>query len=148
MIQTSLLTEGAPAAPKRCFKCGEWKTRSEFYRHPQMGDGLLGKCKVCTRRDVQQNYEARRERYLDYEKRRYGPKRITGIMKSKKRHPEHERARLHLRNAVARGRITKQPCEVCGAARVDAHHPDYSKPLEVRWLCRKHHMALHRMEAA
>ncbi|MFC3331681.1 hypothetical protein ACFOEM_04310 [Paenalcaligenes hominis] len=34
-------------------------------------------------------------------------------------------------------------CEVCGKSKVDAHHDDYSKPLEVRWLCREHHMQHH-----
>lgn len=38
---------------KTCFKCGETKMRSEFYAHPQMGDGLLGKCKRCTRKDAE-----------------------------------------------------------------------------------------------
>jgi len=38
---------------KQCFKCLETKDRSEFYAHPQMGDGLLGKCKACTRKDAE-----------------------------------------------------------------------------------------------
>lgn len=41
------------------------------------------------------------------------------------------------------GNIARLPCEVCGAEKVDAHHDDYSKPLEVRWLCRRHHRLHH-----
>lgn len=47
-----------------------------------------------------------------------------------------------LRNAVRRGELVKQPCEKCGD-KAQAHHPDYSKPLEVQWLCREHHMEAH-----
>lgn len=47
-------------------------------------------------------------------------------------------------NAVSSGKIKKQPCEVCGAELVEAHHDDYNKPLEVRWLCKKHHTEWHR----
>jgi hypothetical protein len=36
---------------KTCFRCGEDKPLSDYYAHKQMGDGRLGKCKVCTRRD-------------------------------------------------------------------------------------------------
>lgn len=45
--------------------------------------------------------------------------------------------------AIRRGRLTKQPCDVCGSTDVQAHHDDYAKPLEVRWLCRGHHDAVH-----
>jgi hypothetical protein len=48
--------------------------------------------------------------------------------------------------ALARkeGRILSQPCEVCGNPYADAHHEDYSKPLELRYLCTRHHMQYHR----
>ena len=45
---------------------------------------------------------------------------------------------------VKTGRIVRKPCEVCGNERSQAHHEDYAKPLEVRWLCQKHHQAEHR----
>lgn len=46
--------------------------------------------------------------------------------------------------AVHKGRLIRQPCEVCGAEDlIVAHHDDYSKPLEVRWLCRQHHADVH-----
>ena len=36
---------------KKCFKCGVEKPLTEFYVHPKMGDGHLGKCKDCTKKD-------------------------------------------------------------------------------------------------
>ena len=52
-----------------------------------------------------------------------------------------------LASAVNRGLIEPQPCEVCGALHAEAHHDDHHRPLEVRWLCRKHHKALHARRA-
>ena len=56
---------------------------------------------------------------------------------------EHHDARRSVRNALLRGDLVKGVCEVCSATRVDAHHDDYSRPLDVRWLCRAHHMEVH-----
>ncbi len=51
-------------------------------------------------------------------------------------------ARHHLQGSVRAGRIKKQPC-FCGELKVQAHHNDYPKTLQVVWLCRKHHEELH-----
>jgi hypothetical protein len=59
-----------------------------------------------------------------------------------------ERARRAVSHAVARGKLFPKPCETCGATKAEAHHEDYSRPLDVRWLCRAHHMELHRKVAA
>ena len=52
-------------------------------------------------------------------------------------------AHLAVRRALVSGTLEKQGCEVCGMEIVDAHHDQYDEPLEVRWLCRLHHVKLH-----
>lgn len=44
---------------------------------------------------------------------------------------------------IRRGKLIPEPCEVCQADKVEAHHDDYDKPLSVRWLCRPCHLAHH-----
>lgn len=50
------------------------------------------------------------------------------------------------RSAIRRGLIEKQPCEVCGSPDSEAHHGDYLRPLNVTWVCRAHHKAIHAAE--
>ena len=46
--------------------------------------------------------------------------------------------------AVKTGKLVRQPCECCGVTeKVHAHHDDYSKRLEVNWLCPLHHKQRH-----
>lgn len=52
-------------------------------------------------------------------------------------------ASAKLRYAVRKGAIARQPCEVCGCENSQAHHYDYNKPLDVLWLCQKHHSEWH-----
>lgn len=50
-----------------------------------------------------------------------------------------------LNSAIQKGLIKRKPCEKCGTTeRVHGHHEDYSKPLDVVWLCIKHHATRHR----
>ena len=65
--------------------------------------------------------------------------RYTKRFRNKSR--DKTRAHDRVRYALATGRLTKQPCQVCGCEKSESHHHDYSKPLEVEWLCRTHHIA-------
>ena len=56
------------------------------------------------------------------------------------------KAQSLVRTAIQTKKLKRGCCEVCGSFRVDAHHDDYSKPLVVRWLCRRHHMLWHSAE--
>ena len=60
-----------------------------------------------------------------------------------KKNPEKRKVHELLREAVRLGIVDKSPCKVCGAKKSVAHHPDYSKPLEVIWLCAIHHRQAH-----
>jgi len=62
----------------------------------------------------------------------------------KKKVNDKVRSRKRFYRSILDGRTTKQPCSVCGNLLVEGHHPDYSKPFGVVWLCRKHHIELHR----
>lgn len=52
-------------------------------------------------------------------------------------------AHLAVQRALVSGTLEKRGCEVCGRDAVDAHHDRYDEPLNVRWLCRRHHVRLH-----
>lgn len=68
--------------------------------------------------------------------------------RQKERWPEKEAARRKVRYAVQWGHLTPKPCERCGADEAQAHHHDYSKPLDVEWLCRPCHTETHVAERA
>lgn len=59
------------------------------------------------------------------------------------RYPERREASHAVGNAVRDGKLAKLPCVVCGNLNVEAHHADYSQPLDVMWLCDRHHKEIH-----
>ncbi|KKM91722.1 hypothetical protein LCGC14_1225600 [marine sediment metagenome] len=54
-------------------------------------------------------------------------------------------SRSALNHAIQQGKIKREPCKICGKA-AEAHHPDYTKPLLVEWLCFPHHREFHNLQ--
>lgn len=59
------------------------------------------------------------------------------------RYPEKASAHRAVAYALQRGTLVRGPCEACGAELAQAHHDDYSRKLDVRWLCRPCHRTWH-----
>jgi len=53
--------------------------------------------------------------------------------------PVKKRCRAKVYDAIRRGKLIRQPCEICGEVKSEAHHKDYLRPFEIEWLCRPHH---------
>lgn len=70
-------------------------------------------------------------------------KQLFGLAASverwRQKYPERTKAHRKVFVAMRNGALKKKPC-FCGTTKVEAHHPDYSKPLKIKWLCKKHHI--------
>ena len=133
---------------KTCNVCLIKKTTADFYKHPQMADGLLGVCKECHKKAVINNRLNNVERYREYDKQRSKlPHRVSAALEINKRWLNEDKRRMKCRNAVARALkrnvIVPLNCFVCGSEETVAHHPSYDLPLDVVWLCQAHHVQLH-----
>lgn len=130
---------------KQCFKCKEEKELSEFYKHKQMGDGHLNKCKECTKADATNHRDNNLEKIREYDRGRGNRQGYGYIKEYREKYPNKHKAHSMVRNAVSSKKLFKEPCEVCGSKkRLHAHHDDYVKPLNIRWLCAAHHRQWHR----
>ena len=135
-------TLGCPM--KTCFKCEKTKPLTEFYKHPQMADGRVNKCKECNKKDVRENRKNKVEYYREYDKRRGNRQTKEYRDWYRATYPRKCSARTAVGNAVRDGYLFPQPCEECGNVdNIHAHHDDYSKQLDVRWLCAACHKAWH-----
>ena len=79
-----------------------------------------------------------REYYLTHKEQAF-----ENVKRSMKKYPSERKVRALAMRAIENGTLVRGVCEVCGSTKVDAHHDDYNKPLEVRWLCREHHLQWH-----
>lgn len=143
----------------KCKTCGAAKAPADFYASNK------SRCKDCVKSSVKAHRAANLERVRQYDRMRASqPHRVVARSEYQKtrafaesheaaakrwsaKHPERKRAQTAVSNAVRDGRLLRWPvCEVpdcCGNP--EAHHPDYSMPLVVTWLCGKHHKEAHRL---
>jgi len=135
---------------KKCFKCGIEKQLSEYYSHKGMVDGHLGKCKCCTKLDIQKRekllstnlewVESERKRCRERHHRLYSKAQKKYVYKyddGKKwadRYPEKKKATNRSQN------MTKPFNEA------EKHHWSYNEEhyRDVIWLTKKNHMQGHR----
>lgn len=96
--------------------------------------------RAYSREKYQRNKESERAR-----KRAQRPKRSQAIAALGPAKLKQRRCIAQVREALAKGVLVRQPCERCGERSVNAHHDDYDRPLDVRWLCVPHHREWHRL---
>ena len=115
-----------------------------------MGDLEEGRRKKLLQREYDRRYKLRNRGKIAAAKAAYFQANREKINARVRRHysvsPEHYNARQSVAYALSKGRIKKaEKCEDCGSeTKLQAHHNDYLKPLEVQWLCQKCHAIRHR----
>lgn len=135
---------------KKCYACGMTKELTEYHKDRGRPDGVSADCKPCKAlryKKYMDKPETKEKLRLYWQDRQADPefrKEKALVAKRQRLKPENKikfQARRELRDAIRRGEITRLPCEVCASTeKVEGHHEDYSKPLDVQWLCSQHHV--------
>ena len=124
-------------------------------------DSNKTKCKECVKAKVRANRMAKIEYYRSFDRARANlPHRVEARAKHRQTdeykiqhaaackkwsvsNATRRRAQNVVASAIRDGKVERQPCLICGA-QAEAHHPDYSAPLAVSWLCSVHHAQTHK----
>lgn len=114
----------------KCSVCLELKDEEAFALFAASKRGRVYKCKECSKVYKRQHYLKNKENY-------------AAKKRSRQRNSSKHKSVSAVYHAIKAGKLVRQPCEECGAEKAEAHHDDYAKPLEVRWLCRSHHRQWH-----
>jgi hypothetical protein len=134
----------APGAPRHV-KRPPWRPKTEAQRLKFRATQARVKLRHSRKEDAKKKA---RERLDRPEIRQRNRDRAREYMR-RRRHEDplfrkKEAGRLMVTLAVKSGWLVKGPCRDCGTTdKVEAHHPDYDRPLDVIWLCPTHHLAEH-----
>lgn len=137
--------EEKPAA-KKCTKCGREKPASLFRRSSTLKDGLTSRCIECIREDGREQRQNNLEKARGWQRRwrqnsgddpHLRQRKNASNRKWSARNKHKRRAHKIVELAIIRGDLARpETCQQCGAAgNIQASHTDYSRPLDVEWLC-------------
>lgn len=140
---------------KRCSSCKIEKDESEFYRNKRSKDGLKSQCKKCHLEGSIRTRDKERHRISN----RQWMRNSNYYDRPEVRNRERKRALLRNNTLKAKIRyltiraielgllVRPDDCGRCGkSGDIQAHHPDYSNPLNVIWLCPLCHAEEHRIK--
>lgn len=129
---------------KHCNGCGSSKPLSEFSRDRRAYDGVQSRCKTC-RAAMSAQWAADNPEKQNASRRDHQRQGWNDAANVKKR-----AARRAVQTALEAGRLTRPSvCDGCGDPKpVQAHHRDYSRPLDVDWFCTGCHREAHKKEGA
>jgi len=116
-----------------------------MYGHAVMDDGLTKMQRYRLRHPERALESARLSKHNRSEEQRERDRERNRISVAAyaARNQEKIRAKGILNRAVKRGDLTREPCVECGDPDTHGHHTDYSRPLDVVWLCPLHHGRTH-----
>lgn len=121
---------------KKCARCGELKPLEEFHKSRFGNGGRQAYCKACQAKCMRQWRRDNPDQCREHQRKH--------IATHRKRHQDRAIARQKITWLLKSGKLTPGPCIVCGTTEdIQAHHPDYSKPPDVVWICRPHHQDHH-----
>jgi len=132
---------------KHCNSCETEKDESEFGKRKASYDGLSAKCRMCQKvydkaRNNQEHRVEARAIYAQTDEGRLSSNKAKA--EYRKRNPNKSKSHAKVAREIRKGNLFKKPCEKCEGLEVHAHHDDYSAPLNIRWLCAKHHSQWHK----
>lgn len=126
---------------KKCFKCGRELPLKEFYKHPQMADGHLNKCKECTKKDSRERHalKSQDEEWMEKERARGREKYQRLDYKTQKKTKWKDTHRITNADNIPRT-LRNRGYDTKGK---EAHHWNYNEPKSVFLLSKKSHRRIH-----
>ena len=147
---------------KKCINCNTIKCISEYYKNPSVNGGISNVCKECRKKQSKEYRDKNKNYYTKYfrsiankphrveAKKKYAEEnkkaKVAYIRTWRERNKHKKIAMQKVATAIRNGSMLKGRCCFCYGLDVQAHHHDYSKPLDVMWLCVDCHSATHRLD--